>query len=71
MTALKTFNMLNVRFATDREASSLQPTDTELHAIERHDLCGVLADVMDETREVEDTRRYVSFELRVTSEDYD
>lgn len=71
MTALKTFNMLNVRLATDREASSLQPTDTELQAIERHDLCGVLADVMDETWEVEDTRRYVSFELRVSGENHD
>ena len=71
MPPLKTLNMLDVRFAADGEAGSLEPSYAELNSIERHDFDGLFAKVIDEPGEVEHSLWNLGFEFSFASKDDD
>ncbi len=71
MPPLKTLNMLDVRFAADGEARSLEPSYAELNSIERHDFDGLFTKVIDEPGEAEHSLWNLGFELCFAGEDDD
>jgi len=70
MLALQIFNVLDICLIGYCETCSLQATNAKLHAIERHDLGGLLVDVIDTPRETKNTRRDCSFELGISCENH-
>lgn len=68
MPTLEILNVLNVGLLADGEAGCFKPANTELQAIERHDFGGVLADVVNQLWQIEDTGRDFCLELRAACE---
>lgn len=69
MPARKALHVLNVSLATNCETRSLEPAHTKLQAIERHDLKGVLAQIINEPRDTKHPPRHLCLELRLAGED--
>lgn len=70
MLPLQILNVLNVRLIGYCEACCLEATNAKLHTIERHDLGGLLGDVIDKLRETKNSGRDFSFELCVSGENH-
>jgi len=61
--------VFNVGLAADGEASGLEPSHAELHAISGHDLDSLFAQVVNEPGDTKHPLRDLGLELGVTGED--
>lgn len=65
---LKVPNVFDIRLAAYREPRCLKTADAELKSIKRHDLVNLAAQVVDQSRDVENSLRNLSLEFRLATE---